>query len=43
MIKEAYLRDKINVEDINLLINYGIGIGLLNENGHFKTFSVKHS
>ena len=35
MIKEAYLRDKINVEDINLLINYGIGIGLLNENGHF--------
>ena len=32
-IKETYLKNKISIEDINLLINYGIRIGLLNENG----------
>ena len=32
-IKEPYLKNKINLEDIHLLINYGKDIGLLNSNG----------
>ena len=32
-IKETFLKNKISIEDINLLINYGVRIGLLNENG----------
>ena len=39
-IKEPYLKNKINLEDIHLLINYGKDIGLLNSNG--KLNHIKH-
>ena len=37
-IKASFSKDKINVEDIQILINYGVNAGIMNENnsGQFK-------
>ena len=41
-IKEAYLKDKISLEDIKLLINYGIKAGLMTENNSGQFNNIIH-